>query len=80
MSAEMVHACLVEWSLPGQDAWSADESAGFSDAESALYVLHQYLSHHVDALGVHHFIHAKYSRFAMSICLCPFTDKGGVVR
>jgi hypothetical protein len=41
MSAEMVHAGLVEWSLPGQGAWSADESAGLSDAESALYVLYQ---------------------------------------
>jgi hypothetical protein len=82
MSAEMVHACLVEWSLPlrGQCDRSADESAGFSDAESALYVLHQYPSHHLGALGFHHFVHAKGSSFAVAISPCPLTDEGGIVR
>ncbi len=43
MGAEMVLAFLVEWSLTriGQCDGSADESAGFRGAESALYVLHQ---------------------------------------
>ncbi len=43
MGTEMVHACLIEWSLPriGQCDGSADKSARFSGVESALYVLHQ---------------------------------------
>jgi hypothetical protein len=43
MGAEMVHACLVEWSLPwvGECDGSADEGAGFRGTESAFYVLHQ---------------------------------------
>ncbi len=43
MGAEMVHACSIEGSLPriGQCDGSADKGAGFSDAESVLYVLYQ---------------------------------------